>query len=135
MTENPPSVQTVYPYLYVSNVRAYLEFLERVFGFERRALHEDANQPDHVHAEAALEGTVVMMGCASPRWRTAAPHQLSAIHSGIYLMVADVDAHHRRARDAGAEILEEPADQEYGHRRYTARDCEGHEWYFATLLR
>ena len=37
----------------------------------------------------------------------------------------------QRAKAGGAEITEEPADQEYGHRRYSARDPEGVHWYFA----
>ena len=131
----PQSSQSLYPYLYVAHVRDYLDFIERAFGFERRLLHEDEKEPDHVHAEAALGDAVVMIGCASPRWGTAAPKQLAAIHAGLYVMVGDVDAHYRRARAAGATISEEPADQAYGHRRYTARDPEGHEWYFATLLK
>ena len=31
-------------------------------------------------------------------------------------------------RAAGAEITEEPTDQEYGERRFMARDPEGHAW-------
>jgi hypothetical protein len=38
------------------------------------------------------------------------------------------------ARAAGAEIVDEPADQAYGERRYHARDPEGHSWYFAQPL-
>lgn len=37
-----------------------------------------------------------------------------------------------RHRMSGAEILEEPADQPHGDRRYGARDPEGHRWYFAS---
>lgn len=51
------------------------------------------------------------------------------------MLVDDVDAHHERARSAGAEIFEEPRDQEYGDRRYGARDPEGHEWFFAEQVR
>ena len=47
----------------------------------------------------------------------------------------DVDAHYERAKAAGAEILAEPEDQEYGDRRYTARDLEGHHWFFAQQVR
>ncbi|HEX7165384.1 MAG TPA: VOC family protein, partial [Acidimicrobiales bacterium] len=47
----------------------------------------------------------------------------------------DVDAHCDAARRAGAEIVEEPADQPFGDRIYLARDPEGHEWYFAQHLR
>ena len=34
-----------------------------------------------------------------------------------------------------SEILAEPEDQEYGDRRYTARDLEGHHWFFAQQVR
>jgi uncharacterized glyoxalase superfamily protein PhnB len=46
--------------------------------------------------------------------------------------VQDVDAHHARARAAGAEITTEPADQSYGARSYSATDPEGHVWHFQT---
>jgi uncharacterized glyoxalase superfamily protein PhnB len=49
----------------------------------------------------------------------------------LYVYVDDVDAHCELARVAGAVIVEEPADQPYGERRYRARDPEGHSWYFA----
>jgi uncharacterized glyoxalase superfamily protein PhnB len=38
------------------------------------------------------------------------------------------------AKAAGAEIVMEPTDQEYGDRRYDAKDPEGHFWSFATPL-
>jgi uncharacterized glyoxalase superfamily protein PhnB len=47
----------------------------------------------------------------------------------------NIDAHCSRARDAGAEILMEPADQFYGDRTYRARDPEGHVWTFAQTVR
>jgi len=49
-----------------------------------------------------------------------------------YVLVPDADAHHERARREGAEVFEEPADQPYGHRRYSCRDPQGHEWSFAS---
>jgi PhnB protein len=39
-----------------------------------------------------------------------------------------VDAHYERARSAGAEI-DAPRDESYG-RTYTARDIDGHPWFF-----
>jgi MerR family transcriptional regulator, thiopeptide resistance regulator len=47
--------------------------------------------------------------------------------------VDDVDAHFTRAREAGATIAAEPAN-EHGLRRYRAMDPEGHRWSFATPL-
>ena len=43
----------------------------------------------------------------------------------------DIDKHFERAVEAGAVVLEKPADQPYGERRYGVEDPEGHGWYFA----
>jgi uncharacterized glyoxalase superfamily protein PhnB len=53
----------------------------------------------------------------------------------LYVNVENVDKHFARAKKAAATILEEPADTEYGHRRYGAEDPEGHQWYFAQEIR
>ena len=53
----------------------------------------------------------------------------------VYIYVADVDAHFEQARATGATIVEPPADQVYGDRRYTALDPEGHRWMFAQYVR
>ena len=59
----------------------------------------------------------------------------SATHSQLYVYVDDVDAHFTRAQEAGAKIIEEPADQFYGDRRYVAEDPERQQWSFATRVR
>jgi len=51
---------------------------------------------------------------------------------GIYVAIDDPDAHHDRARAAGAQIVRELADQDYGSREYSARDLEGNLWSFGT---
>ena len=38
----------------------------------------------------------------------------------------------RAAKAAGATILREPTDEDYGQREYGVRDPEGHNWYIAT---
>jgi uncharacterized glyoxalase superfamily protein PhnB len=45
-----------------------------------------------------------------------------------------VDAHYDRAKAAGAEIVVELRNTEYGSREYSARDPEGHVWHFGTYL-
>ena len=44
----------------------------------------------------------------------------------------DVDAHHERAVAAGAEVVMELTDQEYGSREYAIRDPGGNVWTFGT---
>ena len=78
----------------------------------------------------ALEDGVVMMGSPGGNFRN--PKHLGQVTQSLYVYVDDVDAHCARAREAGAEIIEEPADQPYGDRRYGACDPEGHHWYFAS---
>ena len=40
----------------------------------------------------------------------------------VYVVIDDVDAHAAKARAAGAKIIMEPADQDYGGRLYAALD-------------
>jgi PhnB protein len=50
----------------------------------------------------------------------------------LYVYVADVDTVRRTAIDAGAVLIEEPADMPYGDRRATIRDAWGNTWQIAT---
>jgi uncharacterized glyoxalase superfamily protein PhnB len=59
------------------------------------------------------------------------PRRAGGITGIICIVVADPDAHHERAKAAGAQIIRAPCDNE-GHpgRAYVARDPEGHCWHF-----
>jgi uncharacterized glyoxalase superfamily protein PhnB len=50
----------------------------------------------------------------------------------IYVAVDDTDAVYERARKAGAEIVEEPTERDYGSRDFVCRDPEGNVWSFGT---
>ena len=52
-----------------------------------------------------------------------------------YLLYENVDKHFQRAKNAGATVLEAPEDTEYGHRRYSVADPEGHQWSFAEEIK
>lgn len=124
--------QAITPYLLYEDVGAALDFLARAFGFEER-LRYTGSQGYVNHAEMRLGEGTIFLGDPGDHYRN--PKRLGQETVGVYVEVDDVDAHHERARAAGAEILEEPADQEYGHRRFTARDQEGHHWFFAQVVR
>ncbi len=64
----------------------------------------------------------------------ASPQDLSALPSQLFCEVDDVDAHSHRARAAGATIVTEPENQDYGFRSYRAIDREGHRWMFASPI-
>jgi uncharacterized glyoxalase superfamily protein PhnB len=118
---------TLYPSMRYRDAPAAISFLESSFGFERREVI--ANEDGTIaHAELALGPSILMLG--SDR-----DDPLVGSRAGlgwIYVAVDDADAHHDRARRAGAQIVIELHDTEYGSRDYAARDPEGNLWHFGT---
>ena len=125
---------SITPYLLYDDCAAALDFLERAFGFEER-LRSIAPDGETVwHAETALGDARVYLGDPGDGYRN--PAALGAVTISLYVEIdGDVDGHFERAQAAGAEILDEPTDQEYGDRRYSAKDPEGHQWFFAQKIR
>jgi PhnB protein len=125
-------MQTVTPYLLYKDVDTALEFLSKAFGFEEVLRY--TGEGGYVnHAEMRFADSKIYLGDPGDRYRN--PKDFDQETVGIYVLVDDVDGHFERAKAAGAEIREKPTDQEYGERRYTARDPEGHCWYFAQPTR
>lgn len=118
---------TLYPLMRFADAPAAIEFLERAFGFTRR---EVIPNPDGTiaHAELTLGPSILMLGSDRDDPRLGR----RAGHGWIYVAVDDADAHCRRARERGAEIITEPFDTDYGSRDYAALDPEGNQWHFGT---
>jgi uncharacterized glyoxalase superfamily protein PhnB len=126
-------VQRFTPMLVYADAPAALAFLAEAFGFEER-FRMDMPDGSVGHAEVGLGDAVVMVASEWSAGGVVSPLRLPALHAQIHVLVDDVDAHHARARAAGATIATEPADQEYGMRSYRAIDPEGHRWIFAAPL-
>jgi uncharacterized glyoxalase superfamily protein PhnB len=123
---------TMFAFAHYEDGHAAIDFLCEAFGFERHEVHEDG-EGRIVHAELRLGSSVYMLDSAGGGdLGLASPKSAGAATGGVYVVVEDPDAHHERARAAGAEILREPADTSYGAREYLARDPEGHLWSFGT---
>ncbi len=125
-------MQRVVPYLAYADAPAAIEFLCRAFGFEE---HSRFAMPDGRigHAELTLGGSMLMLASVYEEMGFASPRDLQALPGQVYCQVDDADAHHAHAREAGATIAAEPADQ-YGSRSYRAVDLEGHRWIFSAPL-
>lgn len=121
-------MQSMYPVLKYEDAHAAIDFLERAFGFERHAVY-DGEQGGVGHAELKFKDEYVMLGSTNEGEER---FNQGAGRYSLYVVVDDPDAHHARARDAGATIERELADQHYGSREYTARDPEGNLWSFGT---
>ncbi len=119
----------IIPYIFYDDVPAAIDWLTRAFGFVEEMRH--ATPKGGMHAQMTLDGQRVMMGQGSAEWRMQGPRQTQAATQGVFVYLADVDAHYRRAREAGAEIVHPPHDEPYG-RTYTVHDLGGHPWFFTT---
>jgi uncharacterized glyoxalase superfamily protein PhnB len=129
----PSQHARVMPYLHYQDPNAALEFLAKAFGFTVRfAQRDEAGLVQH--AQVGVGDTSFMLGPARAEFRSAAASALPGLHASVWCYVDDVDAHHERARAAGAVILRAPMDQPYGVREYDALDAEGQEWYFCQPL-
>lgn len=119
--------QRVTPYLLYEDGEAAIEFLTRAFGFREERRTTGAAGGLHAELEVPPDGWIYLgqppSGFRNPT--TVGPT------SQVYVIVDDVDAHHARATQAGAKIVEDLNDPLFGHRRYGCADPQGHEWYFA----
>ena len=123
------------PALAYKDNRAALDWLQKAFGFEISEILTDA-QGKIVHAEMSHGDGVVMIGGEWADW-TRSPASLGGKNTQrIHVRIErGIDEHCARARQAGAKIVMEPADQFYGDRTYLAADLEGHHWTFSQAVR
>jgi PhnB protein len=128
-----PGYPTVSPYLLYEDAGAAVDWLCQAFGFRERLRYADeGGVVTHAELEVGSDG-LIMVGHPGPDYRS--PDRLGATTGIVHVYVDDVDAHYRRAREAGVRITREPQDEEYGDRRYDCKDLEGHDWSFAQILR
>jgi uncharacterized glyoxalase superfamily protein PhnB len=115
--------------------RAALKWLQAAFGFEPNEILSDA-EGNIVHAEMMHDDGVVMIGNEWADW-TRSPVSVGGKNTQrVHVRIQrGIDEHCARARQAGATIVMEPADQFYGDRTYIAADPEGHHWTFAQTVR
>ncbi|MCW5981917.1 MAG: VOC family protein [Bryobacteraceae bacterium] len=119
----PEGYHTITPYLVVPGARALIDFLKRAFGAEEPHELMAADDGSIMHAEVRIGDSVIMMGESSAQW--------PPMPAMLYLYLDDVDAAYRRALEAGATSIREPADQFYGDRNATVKDPSGNLWCIA----
>ncbi|MFU8872641.1 VOC family protein [Micromonospora sp. SL4-19] len=119
-------MRSIYPVLRYADAKAAIDFLRSAFDLTVHEVHEG---PDGTvqHAQLGYGDSLVMLATGpAPASRPADDDYR------VYVAVGDVDAHHERARAAGAEIVRPPFDTDYGSRDYVARDLAGLVWSFGT---
>jgi uncharacterized glyoxalase superfamily protein PhnB len=129
------AVSLVIPALRYADAAAAIDWLVKVFGFERRLVVE-GEQGAIVHAQLRLGGGMVMVASLYEGEFGKLLVEPAAVDGKetqtVYLVVDNPDEVCERARQAGAEILIELQDQHYGGRDFTCRDPGGHIWSAGT---
>jgi PhnB protein len=122
----PEGFRTVTPYLVAHDAPALIDFVTRVFDAEERV--RSVGTGGDLHAEIRIGDSMLMIGGGGPQlaWRG------EAMPTSLHVYVEDTDAVFRRAVEAGAAVLMEPADMDYGERSAGVTDASGNLWYIAT---
>lgn len=131
-SRNTPAI--IIPALRYRDAAAAIEWLCRAFGFEEH-LVVPGEGGRIAHAQLTFGNGMIMLGSGHGGDYDALlvqPADAGAVTQAPYIVVEAVDEHYARAKAAGAEIVIEIADQDYGGRLYACRDPEGHVWNFGS---
>jgi predicted enzyme related to lactoylglutathione lyase len=102
-----------------------IRWLNKAFGFAEHFRYGD--RPDGAQMHLGNAWIVVR----TTRGGELTPAKLGYGTQSLSVFVDDVDGHYQRAKAAGAKIVEEPHETEYGEYQYAALDLDGHHWVFA----
>jgi uncharacterized glyoxalase superfamily protein PhnB len=137
MTPPPATTRSMLiPCMHYDNAPAAIDWLCRAFGFEKRMV-VPGDDGLIVHAELSLGDGMIMMsstgtGTAMDRLMTQPSATQGKETQCPYVIVPDADTVYLSAKAAGAEILIDIQDEDYGGRGFTCRDPEGHLWNFGS---
>ena len=135
MTYAKPTRATIVSTLRYRDAPAAIEWLCRAFGFEKH-LVVPGEEATIAHAQLTFGNGMVMLGSVRDddygKLQAPLDDPDAPVTQSAYVIVTDVDEHHRIAAAAGAKIVSPPADQDYGGRLYSCRDPEGNLWSFGS---
>ena len=124
----------IVPTMRYQNAPKAIEWLREAFGFEEH-LVVPGDDSTVAHAQLRLGNSMIMLGSSRPDefgTMMKGPREVGANTHSIYVVIEDIAAHYEQAKNAGAEIVQELEDQDYGGQLYSCYDCEGHLWNFGS---
>jgi uncharacterized glyoxalase superfamily protein PhnB len=126
-------MQTIFPLLRYDDARAAIRWLCAAFGFVE-VFSVPPTGPAVRHAQLRLGTNRIMLGSVRSDDGLVSPRGIGRATQALCVYVDDLDAHYRRAVQAGAATAGPPQATDFGAREYLARDLEGHQWTFGTWL-
>ncbi len=125
---------SIIPTLRYENAAKMIDWLCETFGFERHAVYTD-DSGGISHAQLTFGNGMIMLSDRLDnefgQYQSTAA-KLGGNTQSAYIVTAEVDAICERARAAGARIVLEPKDEDYGGRGFSCLDPEGQLWNFGS---
>jgi uncharacterized glyoxalase superfamily protein PhnB len=133
---NQAAASAVIPGLRYRDALAAIDWLTRAFGFEKQAVYMGENNTV-MHAQLTFGNGMIMLGSVDNGTEygklITQPDEINLRETqSPYLVVKDADATYATAKAAGATIVMDIRDMDYGGRAFTCRDPEGHLWNIGT---
>jgi uncharacterized glyoxalase superfamily protein PhnB len=119
----------ILPHVVYQDLQAAIDWLGRTFGFVEHYRYGDPLSG----AQVRLGDAYIMVNQAEPG--ESSPAKLGFGTQSLTVFVEDVEAHFQHARSAGARIVEELHETEYGEFQYGVEDLDGHHWLFSRHAR
>jgi len=118
----------VLPHIVYRDVDLAIQWLSSAFGFVEHYRYGECSG-----AQMHLGDAWIMVRKARPG--EATPSQLGCWTQSLTVFVEDVEGHYKKAKAAGAKIVEELNKTPYGEFQYGVEDLDGHHWLFARHAR
>lgn len=130
-----PNGSIIIPTMRYKDAPAAIDWLCRAFGFEKHLVVSGENDTI-THAQLIFGNAMIMLGSQNDNEygkHVKSPEDLNGmITQNPYIIVTNIDEHYRRAASAGAKMIIDIKDEDYGGRGYSCQDPEGHLWNFGS---
>ena len=124
-------IDTILPHVVYRDLPVALEWLTRVFGFQEHYRYGDPASPSGAQLRAGQAWIMVRNARGTER----TPAELGYGTQSLTIFVESVEVFYRRATAAGAKIVEQPHETEYGEFQFAVLDLDGHHWLFSRHAR
>jgi uncharacterized glyoxalase superfamily protein PhnB len=136
-TQAKTCLSTIIPSLRYRDALSAIDWLIVALGFEKQAVFLGSDNTTVMHAQLTFGNGMIMIGSVGNGGEAgkfmAQPDETGLRETkGTYLIVNDADTVYATAKSAGAEMVLDIRDMDYGGRAFTCRDPEGHLWSIGT---
>lgn len=128
-------LHSIIPAIKYDNCRQAIDWLCEVFDFSLEFL-VDGDGEMVKHAQLMKGSSMIMVGSSDHSEfgsLNVSPRLIgNRVTTSLYVVLDNITPHYHRVCRAGADIVIELTEEDYGGASYTCRDIEGHIWTFGT---